>query len=163
MNFPLHYICRNSQLTPELFYLLMATEAAAARGWNGDYPLHLLLGNPRLSMDLFTSLLRAAPFVAAEKNFDSNYPIHILCRNNNVEGAMVAMLLKRAPEVAEPIVQPGRGNWDALKLEVRKAWNFRFDWYIKSRTPQELGRRCDTLVKLIEKEVNARKNKRQKK
>ena len=59
--------------------------------------------------------------------------------------------------------QLGHGNWDALKLEVRKAWNFRFDWYIKSRTPQELGRRCDTLVKLIEKEVNARKRKRQKK
>lgn len=28
----------------------------------------------------------------------------------------------------------------------------RFDWFFKSRTPQELARRADTLIRLIEKE-----------
>ncbi|KAF5841595.1 P-loop containing nucleoside triphosphate hydrolase protein [Dunaliella salina] len=46
----------------------------------------------------------------------------------------------------------GYGNWDDLKAEVRKSWRFRFDWFFKSRTPQELARRCETLIRLIEKE-----------
>lgn len=46
----------------------------------------------------------------------------------------------------------GYGRWDELKTEIRKAWQFRFDWFIKSRTPQELNRRVDTLIRLIEKE-----------
>jgi len=46
----------------------------------------------------------------------------------------------------------GYGAWDQLKQEIRKAWNFRFDWFLKSRTAAELQRRCDTLVRLIEKE-----------
>jgi len=36
---------------------------------------------------------------------------------------------------------------------VRKAWAFRFDWWFRTRTPQELGRRVEVLSKLIEKEV----------
>ena len=47
----------------------------------------------------------------------------------------------------------GYGEWEALKAEVRKSWMFRFDWFFKSRTPQELGRRCETLVRLVEKEL----------
>ena len=31
---------------------------------------------------------------------------------------------------------------------------FRFDWFIKSRTAMELQRRCNTLIMLIEKEMN---------
>jgi SWI/SNF-related matrix-associated actin-dependent regulator of chromatin subfamily A member 5 len=46
----------------------------------------------------------------------------------------------------------GYGNWEDLKAEIRAAWQFRFDWFIKSRTPTELGRRVDTLIRLIEKE-----------
>uniref|UniRef100_A0A7S1XF10 Uncharacterized protein n=1 Tax=Compsopogon caeruleus TaxID=31354 RepID=A0A7S1XF10_9RHOD len=46
----------------------------------------------------------------------------------------------------------GYGRWDELKLEARKAWQFRFDWYIKSRTPLELKRRVDLLIRAIEKE-----------
>jgi hypothetical protein len=30
---------------------------------------------------------------------------------------------------------------------------FRFDWFFKSRTPPELQRRADTLIRLIEKEL----------
>ena len=36
---------------------------------------------------------------------------------------------------------------------MRRHWRFRFDWFFKSRTPQELGRRCETLIRLIEKEM----------
>jgi len=45
----------------------------------------------------------------------------------------------------------GYGAWDQLKLEIRKAWQFKFDWFLKSRTPLELNRRVDTLIRLIEK------------
>ena len=46
----------------------------------------------------------------------------------------------------------GYGEWEALKAAVRQSWLFRFDWFLKSRTPAELGRRVDTLIRLIEKE-----------
>ena len=48
--------------------------------------------------------------------------------------------------------QIGYGNWDELKLEIRRSWMMRFDWFLKSRTPAELARRCETLIRLIEKE-----------
>ncbi|CAL8460870.1 g401 [Coccomyxa elongata] len=46
----------------------------------------------------------------------------------------------------------GYGAWDELKAEIRRSWRFRFDWFFKSRMPQELARRCDTLIRLVEKE-----------
>ncbi|CAD7696105.1 unnamed protein product [Ostreobium quekettii] len=46
----------------------------------------------------------------------------------------------------------GYGSWEDLKAEIRKNWRFRFDWFFKSRTPQELARRCETLIRLIERE-----------
>ncbi|KAL4447228.1 hypothetical protein ABPG77_007261 [Micractinium sp. CCAP 211/92] len=46
----------------------------------------------------------------------------------------------------------GYGAWDELKAEIRNHWRFRFDWFFKSRTPAELSRRCETLIRLIEKE-----------
>ncbi len=48
--------------------------------------------------------------------------------------------------------QLGYGAWDELKAAIRASWRFRFDWFIKSRTPVELARRCETLIRLIEKE-----------
>ena len=33
----------------------------------------------------------------------------------------------------------GYGAWDELKAEIRNHWRFRFDWFIKSRTPQVGG------------------------
>ena len=56
----------------------------------------------------------------------------------------------------------GYGKWDELKREVRRCPDFRFDWLFKSRTPQELGRRVDLLVRLIlneNKEPGGRKRK----
>lgn len=46
----------------------------------------------------------------------------------------------------------GYGRWEDLKLEVRKTFQFRFNWWIKSRTPLELKRRVDVLIRLVEKE-----------
>ncbi|XVF28377.1 hypothetical protein REPUB_Repub15cG0024300 [Reevesia pubescens] len=46
----------------------------------------------------------------------------------------------------------GYGNWEELKAAFRTSPLFRFDWFMKSRTTQELARRCDTLIRLVEKE-----------
>uniref|UniRef100_A0A452TBX8 SWI/SNF related, matrix associated, actin dependent regulator of chromatin, subfamily a, member 1 n=1 Tax=Ursus maritimus TaxID=29073 RepID=A0A452TBX8_URSMA len=42
--------------------------------------------------------------------------------------------------------------YEELRQCVRNAPQFRFDWFIKSRTAMEFQRRCNTLVSLIEKE-----------
>ncbi|XP_075516542.1 putative chromatin-remodeling complex ATPase chain [Primulina tabacum] len=46
----------------------------------------------------------------------------------------------------------GYGNWDELKAAFRTSPLFRFDWFVKSRTTQEIARRCDALIRLVEKE-----------
>ncbi|CAN8269599.1 unnamed protein product [Cochlearia groenlandica] len=46
----------------------------------------------------------------------------------------------------------GYGNWDELKRALKRSQLFGFDWYVRTRTTQELARRCDTLIRLIEKE-----------
>lgn len=46
----------------------------------------------------------------------------------------------------------GYGNWDELKAAFRTSPLFRFDWFVKSRTTQELARRCETLIRSVEKE-----------
>lgn len=43
--------------------------------------------------------------------------------------------------------------YDELRLALRAAPQFRFDWFIKSRTAMELQRRCNTLITLIEREI----------
>ena len=48
---------------------------------------------------------------------------------------------------------------------MRRAPDFRFDWLFKSRTPIELGRRVDLLIRLIQnesKEPQARGSKKEK-
>merc|ERR1712046_184293 len=42
--------------------------------------------------------------------------------------------------------------YDELRTEVRREKQFRFDWFLKSRTSAELQRRCTTLLQLIIKE-----------
>lgn len=46
----------------------------------------------------------------------------------------------------------GYGAAERIRMEIRRAWQFRFDWYFKSRNASEVQKRCDLLVKLIEKE-----------
>lgn len=42
--------------------------------------------------------------------------------------------------------------YEELRATVRTAPQFRFDWFLKSRTALELQRRCNTLITLIERE-----------
>ena len=47
----------------------------------------------------------------------------------------------------------GYGAARRIQLEIRRAWQFRFDWFFKSRSPQEIQKRCDILIKIVEKEL----------
>jgi len=49
--------------------------------------------------------------------------------------------------------QLGYGRWEELRQAVRASWSLRFDWFVKTRTAQELARRVDVLARLIEKEL----------
>lgn len=42
--------------------------------------------------------------------------------------------------------------YDRIKKDITEFPVFRFDWFFKSRTPQELSRRCHTLLGMIAKE-----------
>ncbi|VDB85302.1 unnamed protein product [Peniophora sp. CBMAI 1063] len=42
--------------------------------------------------------------------------------------------------------------YDRIKKDITEFPVFRFDWFFKSRSPQELQRRCNTLLGMIEKE-----------
>lgn len=42
--------------------------------------------------------------------------------------------------------------YEKIKKEILEWPMFRFDWFIKSRTPIEIGRRCSTLISLVQKE-----------
>lgn len=46
----------------------------------------------------------------------------------------------------------GYGNWERMRMAIRHAWQFKFDWFFKSRNALELQRRCDFLIRSIEKE-----------
>jgi SWI/SNF-related matrix-associated actin-dependent regulator of chromatin subfamily A member 5 len=44
------------------------------------------------------------------------------------------------------------GVWLLVRKEVRLAWQFRFDWFFKSRTAVELQKRTESLIKYLEKD-----------
>jgi len=46
----------------------------------------------------------------------------------------------------------GYASWERIRMEIRKAWQFRFDWFFKSRNAVEIQKRCEVLVKIIERE-----------
>ncbi|KAI8337177.1 SNF2 family N-terminal domain-containing protein [Chlamydoabsidia padenii] len=49
----------------------------------------------------------------------------------------------------------GYGNdsvYDNIRQDIRNSPLFRFDWFMKSRTSQEIARRCNTLIGLLQKE-----------
>ncbi|KAJ3557468.1 hypothetical protein NM688_g1461 [Phlebia brevispora] len=45
--------------------------------------------------------------------------------------------------------------YERIKKDITEFPVFRFDWFFKSRSPQELQRRCNTLLSMIEKESEA--------
>lgn len=48
-------------------------------------------------------------------------------------------------------------TYDLIKRDISEWPAFRFDWFLKSRTPVEIGRRCTTLITLIDKEKDSEK------
>ncbi|KAM0747938.1 hypothetical protein T439DRAFT_305108 [Meredithblackwellia eburnea MCA 4105] len=46
----------------------------------------------------------------------------------------------------------GAEVYDLIKRDILESPLFRFDWFMKSRSPVEIGRRCTTLLTLVEKE-----------
>lgn len=46
--------------------------------------------------------------------------------------------------------------YERIKKDILEFPVFRFDWFFKSRSPQELQRRCNTLLGMIEKEQEGR-------
>lgn len=48
----------------------------------------------------------------------------------------------------------GYGSAERIRLEIRRAWQFRFDWYFKSRSATEIQKRCDVIVRIVEKEMD---------
>ncbi|EME46555.1 hypothetical protein DOTSEDRAFT_70536 [Dothistroma septosporum NZE10] len=53
------------------------------------------------------------------------------------------------------------GLYEKLRDEIRDSPLFRFDWFFLSRTPQELSRRCQTLITTVTREMEGGKeNKR---
>jgi len=56
----------------------------------------------------------------------------------------------------------GYGAAERIRMEIRRAWQFRFDWFFKSRNAAELQKRCDVIIKLIEKENDELRRKEEK-
>ena len=51
--------------------------------------------------------------------------------------------------------------YELIKRDISEFPVFRFDWFFKSRTPQEIQRRCNTLLAMLEKEAEAEEKKRE--
>ncbi|GAB7350055.1 hypothetical protein MBLNU459_g0725t1 [Dothideomycetes sp. NU459] len=43
--------------------------------------------------------------------------------------------------------------YEKIRDEIRESPLFRFDWFFLSRTPQEIGRRCNTLITTVSREM----------
>jgi hypothetical protein len=50
------------------------------------------------------------------------------------------------------LAKVGYGFWDQLKDEVNKSYMFRNNWFLRTRTCQELQNRCERLIRCIERE-----------
>lgn len=53
----------------------------------------------------------------------------------------------------------GYGAAERIRMEIRRAWQFRFNWYFKSRSSQDIQKRCDVLIRTIERENNEMREK----
>lgn len=55
----------------------------------------------------------------------------------------------------------GYGATERIRMEIRRAWQFRFDWYFKSRSSQDIHRRCETVVKCVIEEQKKREKEKE--
>eukprot|EP00543_Licmophora_paradoxa_P000059 CAMPEP_0202451678 /NCGR_PEP_ID=MMETSP1360-20130828/10063_1 /ASSEMBLY_ACC=CAM_ASM_000848 /TAXON_ID=515479 /ORGANISM="Licmophora paradoxa, Strain CCMP2313" /LENGTH=392 /DNA_ID=CAMNT_0049070309 /DNA_START=132 /DNA_END=1310 /DNA_ORIENTATION=- len=49
----------------------------------------------------------------------------------------------------------GYGQWEAIKMSIRRSPEFRFDYFLRSLPVELIGRRCEQLMKAAEKEVES--------
>merc|ERR1712137_457305 len=52
----------------------------------------------------------------------------------------------------------GYGNWEEVKQCIRDDVEFRYNWFLKSRSPDELAEHVDKLLALIEKEASKKES-----
>ncbi|KAF8524094.1 hypothetical protein BU17DRAFT_85172 [Hysterangium stoloniferum] len=71
--------------------------------------------------------------IAKGKVYDEEEDLYLLCRLNYYG--------LKSPDV-----------YDRIKKDITESPDFRFDWFFKSRTPQELSKRCHALLGAIAKE-----------
>lgn len=45
------------------------------------------------------------------------------------------------------------GNWDRIRSSIRRCERFRFDYYLLSCSAETLGKRCEALMRMAEKEL----------
>jgi SWI/SNF-related matrix-associated actin-dependent regulator of chromatin subfamily A member 5 len=48
----------------------------------------------------------------------------------------------------------GYGEWGRICEDIQQAWQFKFNFFLLSRGPSEIAKRCDILVKVIERELD---------
>lgn len=48
----------------------------------------------------------------------------------------------------------GYGAWDRIRGEIHRNPQFRFDWFMKSRSAKEIQNRAEQIVRFIEKEFD---------
>jgi len=53
----------------------------------------------------------------------------------------------------------GYGQWDAVKMAIRRSPEFRFDYYLRSLPTEVIGKRCEQLMKAAEKDVELMREK----
>ena len=53
----------------------------------------------------------------------------------------------------------GYGQWEAVKMAIRRSPDFRYDYYLRTLPTDLIGKRCDQLMKAAEKEVEHLKKK----
>ena len=49
----------------------------------------------------------------------------------------------------------GYGQWEAVRLAIRRSDKFRFSYYIRAMSAETVGRRCEQLMRACEREVEA--------
>jgi len=62
--------------------------------------------------------------------------------------------------VVYPITQLDNDVYERIKKDISEFPVFRFDWFLKSRSPQELQRRCNALLGMIKKKRNSASQRR---
>ena len=110
-------------------------------------------------LSLFDNPWRELEFTyvnANDKMFSAKEDRHLLCwahkvskrfccnTSNSLDLNLVFYIVKS---------KYGYGQWDAVKMAIRRNPDFRFDYYLRSLHTDIIGKRCEQLMKAAEKEV----------